>query len=387
MNLKLLSKATLLLFFIATSLTAKIDIPENEISQLSREEILLVLESNSYYPTKSNNSGDTIIHMAIKKGDMIALKLSVAYGVDPKMPNKAQDTPLHLAAEKGNLEAVKYLTELGVSIQWPNKLGQTPYHKALQNDHVEILTFLKNCGYVPGKEADDLLISLGYNPTIKDSSGNTVLHRAALANDLEILLILIEQGWNINSGNKTGKTALILAASKGHIETMQLLLEHGADINLGDEQGNTPLVIAMRKQQDLTLNYILDNTKVAVNNVNKKGITALHYAVSDGNLYATQLLLQKGALVNLETKPIYWEEPYIPEDFGDFDFPGRDVPGRGRAKGFLAPKVSPLAIAKLRHPQNKTLEDLLLSNGATYLHVAPVVTNKVSTSTLEAYLK
>lgn len=385
--MKMYLKLIILMCCMVSSLSAKISITDEEISKLSKTEIQTLLEENNYNPLQSSNSGNTILHLAVKKNDFAALKLGILFGIDLRITNKAQDSPLHLAAEKGNLEMVKFLMENGSSSLWINQLGQSPYHKALQNNHEEIISFFIEQGYQPGDKATDTLIALGYNPSSKDKSGNTVIHKAAAANDLTVLEILIEQGWNLDSRNKSGKNALMLAASKGLFESVESLLAHGTDVNARDNKGDTALIIAIKAQQDFIVSLLLEQKSINLNITNEKGIAALHYAVAKGNLYSTQLLLQKGAAVNIETQPQSWSEA---DNWTRLDWEAWAECSTFQSirSGYHTPKVTALAIADLLHPGNIALKTLLNEYKATHVHVPATCQHSYQTPiSLETYLK
>ncbi|MBA3603933.1 MAG: ankyrin repeat domain-containing protein [Parachlamydiaceae bacterium] len=356
------------LFFVicclSSSLFGKISVSDDEVGNLTKEEIKIILKNNNFNPDQISNSGDTVVHLAVKKNDLAVIKLAVAYGVDLKMPNKAQDTPLHLAAERGNLSIATYLIEQGSSIFWINLLAQTPYHKALQNAHQQILDYFIQNGYIPGDELDDHLIALGYNPAIQDNAGNTILHKVAQANDIEMVGLLIENGWNINSINKLGKTPLMLAVAKGHTGIVHLLIENEAEINLRDNLGNTCLIIAIKQHQNHIVNLLLSHEKINLDILNTKGISALHYAVADANIYVIHLLLERGANSNLMMDTVDDSKYWSPADWdawGDADSAGGNI-------SYKAPSGSPLAIAHHLHPENTLLSAQLTSYGAKYYY-------------------
>ena len=81
----------------------------------------------------------------------------------------------------------------------------------------------------------------------KDSSGNSLLHKAVAANNLNCVKHLLKQGFEANIPNKDmdmysdGGAPIhiglifpqlnVLAAQSDSVDMLELLLEHGADIN------------------------------------------------------------------------------------------------------------------------------------------------------------
>ena len=75
-------------------------------------------------------------------------------------------------------------------------------------------------------------IASGADVNVKDESGSTPLHSAALFGYREISELLIAKGANVNAKNDAGETPLDWASPssrfpKGHPETADLLRKHG----------------------------------------------------------------------------------------------------------------------------------------------------------------
>ena len=367
-----------------SSLSAKITkLSDEEISLLDKQAIYQILEENGYNPNKLSNAGDTAIHLAVKKKDLTAIKLCVKFGLDPLLPNKALDTPLHIAAEKGSLEIAHYLIEIGSSIYWTNQLGQTPYHKALQHKQNEMVNLFLSFGYQSNDAEIDFLIAQGYNLHSKDNSGNSAIHKAALANNVEIIKVLLGKGVPVDELNKKQCTPLLLAITKGNVEAVLFLIENFANINVANNEGNTPLLLAIQSHKDYLLNILLQQGQLNIETKNNKGINALHYAVAKGNIYAVDALIKKNVDVNIVTSPKYWDESsfWTAQDwdaYGEFNYT--------KQCGHLAPVATPLAIAERLHPNNKILIELLQSHGAISKYSSEG-NNLPNSKTLEEYLK
>ena len=80
-------------------------------------------------------------------------------------------------------------------------------------------------------------------PRQQDREGNTPLHRAAQANDLDAIRVsLVVNPNSINAQNNHGATPLHIAASEGNEEAVQLLLRaKTVNLNLVDKNGDSPL--------------------------------------------------------------------------------------------------------------------------------------------------
>jgi hypothetical protein len=77
--------------------------------------------------------------------------------------------------------------------------------------------------------------------------GRTVLHCAALKEQLPVMQWLVAQGADINAATDNGSTPLHYAATEGSVAAMQWLVEEGADINAATDDGRTVLHFAAIK--------------------------------------------------------------------------------------------------------------------------------------------
>lgn len=67
----------------------------------------------------------------------------------------------------------------------------------------------------------------------------TPLHYAASGPSLPVLQLLLERGANVNARSPNGRTPLMQAAQYGTEESVQMLLDAGADVRLQDRWENT----------------------------------------------------------------------------------------------------------------------------------------------------
>ena len=63
---------------------------------------------------------------------------------DPNIPNNTGQTPIHRAAKKGHLEIVRLLMTTTKNPNVPDNFGRTPEDLASQQGHHEIVELLKN---------------------------------------------------------------------------------------------------------------------------------------------------------------------------------------------------------------------------------------------------
>ncbi|XP_047937888.1 ankyrin-1-like [Salvia hispanica] len=93
----------------------------------------------------------------------------------------------------------------------------------------------------------------------------------------------------------TGRRAIHLAAEKGNLEIVTRLVERfGAFVDIPSYCGDTPLIEAAREGHINVVEFLISH-KAQLQAANKKGFTALHYAVQKDNRDLMELLLNNGA--------------------------------------------------------------------------------------------
>ena len=160
-------------------------------------------------------------------------------------------------------------------------------------------------------------------------AGTVDLHTAALLDDPGLAKAAIDAGAEVDALNDRGQTALHLAGERGSVAVAEVLLDHGADPNARSERGDTPLALAAhpgplkegeaRDVVDLlrergatvdvytaamlgdaaTLGRLLDDAPELLNAIDDGGCTPLYHAAHNLRLAAVDLLLNRGADVDL----------------------------------------------------------------------------------------
>ncbi|XP_042907067.2 uncharacterized protein [Parasteatoda tepidariorum] len=337
-------------------------------------ELLRLLLNSGGNVDAQNTEGLTPLHVACEHGDAEILKVFFQFRANANINDNQDRTPLHIAAEKGYSTIVETLADkFKASIFKRTKDGRTLMHIASESGHQETaLVFLKkgvplHMSNKTGTKAIHTAAAHGFVEVIRnllDRGENvdattpenfTALHLAVQANQPEVVEILLGHGANVQmKAGKNGETALHMAAGvlDGH-KCAELIIKSGADVNARNEDGETPLHNAARHGQLKTVLQLLEDgaeldslskhgesvlhvavknchheiaksviyhkkssvTELQLNNYinqpNKKGETATHYASSvskDQIHYPTEdkdliaLILQNGGSVTTETK-------------------------------------------------------------------------------------
>ncbi|KAM9278220.1 palmitoyltransferase ZDHHC13 [Morus bassanus] len=212
------------------------------------------------YPIVEDPSTCDIVK-ATQYGLVERCKELVEAGYDVRQPDKENVTLLHWAAINNRQELVKYYISKGAIVdQLGGDLNSTPLHWAIRQGHLPMVMLLLKCG------AD---------PSLIDGEGFSSIHLAVLFQHMPVVAYLISKGQNIDTTDFNGQTPLMLAAQKAiGPEPTRFLLKFKPSLN-------------------------------AVDNVQKN--TALHWAITSGNISAVDLLLEAGA--SLDVKNVKGETP------------------------------------------------------------------------------
>lgn len=256
------------------------------------------------------------IHTAAGKGDLTAVKAFVEK--DPmqiKALNASNSTPLIVAASNGHIQVVAFLLNKGADIQAVNKWGRTAMHYAVDGEYFEVAKLLiekeadingnKDFSYTPlhmaarngSEKMVDLLLSKGAGINILSSSG-TPLHSAVLSGNTNIILRLLMSGADINAViTSSGWTPLHTAARSGWFDTTKVLVEQGINLNTIDKRGMTALHYAAfsgnREAEKVAVFLLKNGAEFNTAAIDKS--TPLLAAVQTGKDEAVELFLEKGA--------------------------------------------------------------------------------------------
>jgi ankyrin repeat protein len=234
-----------------------------------------------------SHDGYTPLHrLALGQKDPDIFEFFIKAGAEVDQKDALGNSPLLNAALRNTLEIVKLLSEKTKNINVANEKGQTALMLALQRNQLEVVDFLVDEGaninvldasgntlgyylvysFDPNKpevfEAKlNWAIDHGLSLNTVQGDGNSLLHLAAKANDLELLKFLSAFDIPINAQNEEGLTALHIAAMKAKDgEIMQYLLSQGADPKMETLFGETAHDLATENEllqiQSLELSFL-----------------------------------------------------------------------------------------------------------------------------------
>jgi ankyrin repeat protein len=259
-------------------------------------------------------------------------------------------TPLLYAARDGRLAAARRLIEAGADVELADANGIRPLLMAAINNNLDVARLLISKG--ADVNADDFwgrtplwaaveYRNLDMNNNDQDSPTDNGVDRAPI---LEFIRTLLDAGADVNARTRelppsrrwlyslndvswvdfTGQTPFLRAALSADTAAMRLLVERGADPNLPTLAGTTPLMAAAGVNWVVAQTYTestqarLDAVALClelgadVNAANSMGLTALLGAVNRGSNDIIELLVRRGARLDIKDKegrtPLRWAE-------------------------------------------------------------------------------
>jgi ankyrin repeat protein len=163
------------------------------------ETVKLLLDKGANFYAK-DNYGETPLFATLYSVDeqLAVFKLLISLSeksILESLKNRAGKTILHAAVDRGNITALKLLLDFKINLELKDDIDSTPMHLAASNSEYE------------GKvEIVKLLIANGADLEAKDIDGRTPLHNAAIYGNKEIVKLLLENGANYKSLDNEGKT-------------------------------------------------------------------------------------------------------------------------------------------------------------------------------------
>jgi ankyrin repeat protein len=241
-------------------------------------------------PTAAEVSSSPVAEAAARS-DMAAVRTLLAAGnVDPNAPDRDGTPALHWVVRVGDLEAAKDLLAAGADVNAVNRFGLAPLHVAIEQGDAAATSWLLDHGADVAKT---------------DGASETPLMLAARTGEPAVVRVLLDRGVAVDVREPSfGQTPLMVAVRGGHLEVAKLLLDRGADVN-----AQTPAVAPPRfippSESPPGLSKGVGIIRAGWPEGRGKRFpaagskTPLLYAARAGDLKMTQLLLERGAIVDL----------------------------------------------------------------------------------------
>jgi ankyrin repeat protein len=184
------------------------------------------------------------LHWAVARGHhaTVALLLEAGVEVDPVNAIQAR-TPLHIAAQKDDAECVRMLLQEGAEALREDGLGERALDKAQTRAVQELLrsytldplfAWRRDLQTGAYRRVWRILRRAPHQIVCADADGQSPLHWAVTAGDVEMTRLLLMTGAAVNARDRQGVTPLLAAVEGGVPDLVALLLAHGADVGVAD---------------------------------------------------------------------------------------------------------------------------------------------------------
>ncbi|MDI6448708.1 ankyrin repeat domain-containing protein [Anaerobaca lacustris] len=259
-----------------------------------------------------SHDGETPLHTASELGDTEIVRLLVRRGAEVDAATQTGDTPLLRAARQGHHDIAQHLIAEGADVDaWGITLVpggekfQNPLHAAIECDHRHLVQLLLDSG------ADvDAKDRLGRSPAVRAMQKNQkrvvaalaaagadlTIHLAAYLGDMAAAKRLMKAGADVNLRDDLQRIPLHYAAGQGRKEVAELLIANGAEVNATDNDKRTPLHYAI---EHVEVAKVLADHGAGLNTEDRLGETPLRKAVFHGDKEVVDLLIARGAAIDL----------------------------------------------------------------------------------------
>jgi ankyrin repeat protein len=257
--------------------------------------LLKIVISNGGNVDNKDKVGNTPLHVAIEGRYIKAARLLCKSNAIVDIQNRNGETPLHLACKYNFNDEIDLLEQWNANFMVKDNYGRTPlwwliinergdrietllknheiYHSWIKNelniDDLENVGIRVSQGifrdrniYLAAKNGNYELVVrlLKTSPTLlnsKDKNGNTLLHLALPAKNIDLNYFLIKNSINVFEVNNNGSLALHVAARVNDIEMIKKLENCGISLNAIESDGNTIMHIACWNNYYDQLDYLL----------------------------------------------------------------------------------------------------------------------------------
>lgn len=311
-------------------------------ARTGRVDAVNVLLANGADPNfKEPRRGQTALMWAAAEGHTAVVEAMIAKGANFRTRLATGYTPFLFAAREGRTSVIEALLRAGVDVNevitaTPNaskvngapREGTSALHLAVVSGHFELASLLLDRGANPNADANGWTALHAITGVRKPGGGdnNPSPLGSGTMTSIELVRKLKAKGANLNarmskrinvgltSLNTLGATPFMLAARSADFELMREFATLGADPLIPNANGSTPLMAAAglgtrSPGEDAgTEEEVVEAIKVAlelgndINAVDINGETAMHSAAYKNYGAAIQLLVDRGAKIEVWNK-------------------------------------------------------------------------------------
>jgi ankyrin repeat protein len=225
-------------------------------------------------------------------------------GADPNIPDPVDGNVPLIYAIQENHELIDLLLEKGANVNAKDRKGNTPLIAAVNYKKYDLIQKLVEKGAdVNIKIGDHTILDILFDDT------DTEDYNKSFVVTLKLILQKFE-------GELTNIDGIFYAAAKrDDVDIVKFLLDKGVDLRGKIPDGYnqvTFLMSALHRKSNNIIKFLLELV-TNLDEPNVFGQTALNYAISIGNVEVVDILLKKGASLDMkDTKGNYW----VPKSVG-----------------------------------------------------------------------
>ena len=333
------------------------------IEGASNETVKFLLDQKGNDVNKITHDGRTYIFWSAYKGNTEMMQYLLDKGAKINVLDDHGYTYLNFAAANGQANTKVY--DLGI------KAGAN-IKKDLDHDGANALLLI--APHDKDFKLTNYFISKGADLKSVDANGNTAFNYAAKSGNTAFMKMLLEKGVKFNDNamimasqgtrsaanklelyqyleslkinpnaiGKNGENALhAIVKKENQTEIINYFLSKGVDVNKADNDGNTPFMNAASANSDVAVLELLASRVKDISAVNKKGVSALAFAVKNNAPEVVNFLISKGADVNVadangDNLAAYLVQYYTPQKAAFFDAKLKALEAKGF--NFAAPQ-------------------------------------------------
>ncbi|XP_076202427.1 ankyrin repeat and SOCS box protein 14 [Aptenodytes patagonicus] len=277
-----------------------------------QEEALMKLVRHSSAFEEADRQGWLPVHEAAAQlnKNILEITLKASCAITWEQTTLKGETPLLVAVRNCFVDNVRFLLLNGCNPNVKNEEGDSPLVIAIKHDSYEIASLLISSGAkvnlqcvhkrtalheaarLGKKDLVKLLLRSGADPDPRSGYGLTPLALAAQIGHIEIMELLLQKGANVLSQAMDCASVLFEAAGGGNPDSLSLLLEYGADANVPKHSGHLPIHRAAYRGHFLALKNLVPVTNFDA--IKESGISPVHSAAAGAHPQCLEFLLKSG---------------------------------------------------------------------------------------------
>lgn len=268
-------------------------------------------------PNMYTTADEPILLVALKHGHVDLVRTLLSYGADPDQYDAHGKTLLHYVACTNKHDLLQHLITVDSNTNARDASNKTPLHYAAAMNQVTNACILMTYGADPESmdvhwmsplltaakhgafEMCDLLMRRGeVDINHRDTNDLTALHHACRGGYLQVAHTLINNGCQFGE-TAAGESEVMLAVEAGSGQLLRLLLEYGVELNHINRKRMSALHYAA-KLNNIECARLLCNKGASLDLQDRKGLTPLMIAAKHGHDHIVGLFIDNGALINIQ---------------------------------------------------------------------------------------